>query len=224
MEILCEEVYVRQSKGFENPHLLDHVYKLNKALYGLKQAPHAWYGRLTEYLLEIGFKRGEVEKTFFIQKSKCEILICQVYVDYITFGSSSQKHTDDFVECMSSTFEMSMVGFYDADWAGDLDDRKSTSGCCFYLDNNLISWHSRKQNCISLSTAESEYVAAGKKKDGKSYLKDHNEGCAFGVGETPSEINTEIEENRKSYLEESSEDRSSSVKATTSMFRKLFSH
>ncbi|XP_073288417.1 secreted RxLR effector protein 161-like [Primulina huaijiensis] len=54
-----------------------------------------------------------------------------------------------------------LVGFSDADWAGDLDDRKSTTGVCFYLGNNLISWHSRKQNCVSLSTAESEYVAAG---------------------------------------------------------------
>ncbi|XP_073017486.1 secreted RxLR effector protein 161-like [Primulina eburnea] len=54
-----------------------------------------------------------------------------------------------------------LVGFSDADWARDLDDRKSTSGGCFYLGNNLISWHSRKQNCVSLSTSESEYVAAG---------------------------------------------------------------
>ncbi|XP_073120785.1 uncharacterized protein [Henckelia pumila] len=68
--ILNEEVYVKQPKGFEDPHHLDHVYKLKKALYGLKQAPRAWYGRLTEYLLEIGFKRGEVDKTLFIQKAK----------------------------------------------------------------------------------------------------------------------------------------------------------
>ncbi|XP_073290496.1 uncharacterized protein [Primulina huaijiensis] len=54
--ILSEEVYVRQPKGFEDLHHLDYVYKLKKALYGLKQAPRAWYGRLTEYLLEIGFK------------------------------------------------------------------------------------------------------------------------------------------------------------------------
>jgi hypothetical protein len=54
-----------------------------------------------------------------------------------------------------------LVGFSDSDWAGDMDDRKSTSGGCFYLGNNLVSWFSRKQNCVSLSTAESEYVAAG---------------------------------------------------------------
>lgn len=37
------------------------------------------------------------------------------------------------------------VGFNDSDWAGDLEDRKSTSGSCFYLGNNLVSWYSRKQ-------------------------------------------------------------------------------
>ena len=54
-----------------------------------------------------------------------------------------------------------LVGFSDADWAGCTDDRKSTSGGCFYLGNNLVSWHSKKQNSISLSTAEAEYIAAG---------------------------------------------------------------
>ncbi|XP_075483854.1 uncharacterized protein LOC142524011 [Primulina tabacum] len=58
--ILNEEAYVSQPKGFEDPNHLNHVYKLKKALYGLKQAPRAWYGRLTEYLLDLGFKRGEM--------------------------------------------------------------------------------------------------------------------------------------------------------------------
>ena len=45
------------------------------------------------------------------------------------------------------------VCYSDADWAGNTDDHKSTSGGCFYLGNNLVSWHSKKQN--------SEYIAAG---------------------------------------------------------------
>ncbi|KAL0558731.1 hypothetical protein IC582_003313 [Cucumis melo] len=54
-----------------------------------------------------------------------------------------------------------IVGYCDADWAGSADDLKSTSGGCFFLENNLISWLSKKQNCVSLSTAEAEYIAAG---------------------------------------------------------------
>ena len=50
--------------------------------------------------------------------------------------------------------------FIDADWAGNLDDRKSTSGRAFFLGKRLVSWTSKKQNCTSQSTAEAEYVAA----------------------------------------------------------------
>ena len=54
----------------------------------------------------------------------------------------------------------SLCGYTDSDWAGDQDDRKSTSGACQFLGRALVCWSSKKQNCISLSTAESEYVAA----------------------------------------------------------------
>ncbi|BBH09902.1 transposable element gene [Prunus dulcis] len=46
-----------------------------------------------------------------------------------------------------------LAGYSDADWAGSIDDRKSTTGGCFYIGNNLVSWFSKKQNCVSLSTA-----------------------------------------------------------------------
>jgi hypothetical protein len=57
-----------------------------------------------------------------------------------------------------SSFEL--VGYTDSDWAGDKVDRKSTSGACQFLGRSLVSWSSKKQNCVSLSTAEAEYVAA----------------------------------------------------------------
>ncbi|KAA0040705.1 retrovirus-related Pol polyprotein from transposon TNT 1-94 [Cucumis melo var. makuwa] len=50
---------------------------------------------------------------------------------------------------------------YISDWAGCTDDRKSTSGGCFFLGNNIAAWFIKKQNSVSLSTAEVEYVAAG---------------------------------------------------------------
>ena len=51
------------------------------------------------------------------------------------------------------------AGFSDADWAGDCSDRKSTSGFVFMLSGAAISWNSKKQTCVALSTAEAEYIA-----------------------------------------------------------------
>ncbi|GAV56658.1 hypothetical protein CFOL_v3_00200 [Cephalotus follicularis] len=50
--------------------------------------------------------------------------------------------------------------FSDADYGGCKLDRKSTSGTCQFLGNSLVSWFSKKQNSVALSTTEAEYVAA----------------------------------------------------------------
>ena len=56
--------------------------------------------------------------------------------------------------------EWTLVAYTDADWAGSVDDRKSTSGAAFYLGGCLVSWMSKKQSSVTLSTAEAEYIAA----------------------------------------------------------------
>ncbi|MGR0243504.1 Ty1/Copia family ribonuclease HI, partial [Klebsiella pneumoniae] len=53
-----------------------------------------------------------------------------------------------------------LVCFSDADWAGDDIDRKSVSGCIVLHCGNPISWFSRKQSCVALSTMEAEYIAS----------------------------------------------------------------
>ena len=52
----------------------------------------------------------------------------------------------DFGLWYSCDTNVNLAGFSEADWAGNVDDKKSTSGRCFYVGNNLVSWHSKKQN------------------------------------------------------------------------------
>ncbi|XP_050913651.1 uncharacterized mitochondrial protein AtMg00810 [Lathyrus oleraceus] len=288
---LNEEVYVEQPKGFTNPNLPKHMYKLRKALYGLKQAPRAWYDRLTVFLTNNGYRKGGIDKTLFVKNEGGKLMMAQIYVDDIMFGGMLDQMVEHFVKQMQSEFEMSLVGeltyflglqvkqmedsiflsqskyarnivkkfgmenashkrthapthlkvskdengvsvdqslyrsmigsllyltasrpdiafavgvcaryqaepkvshinqvkrilkyvngtsdygmlythgsgsmltgYCDAYWDGSADDRKSTSGGCFFLGNNLISWFSKKQNCVFLSTAEVEYIATG---------------------------------------------------------------
>ncbi|XP_022873681.1 uncharacterized protein LOC111392549 [Olea europaea var. sylvestris] len=61
----------------------------------------------------------------------------------------------------SKESNLELAGYFDVDWAGNADDRKSTSGGCFYVGSNLVSWMSKKQNSVSLSTAEAECISAG---------------------------------------------------------------
>ena len=55
---------------------------------------------------------------------------------------------------------MSLAGYLNLDWAGNADDRKSTTSGCFYVRANLVAWMRKKQNFVSLSTAEAEYIVA----------------------------------------------------------------
>ncbi len=288
---IMEEVYVGQPPGFENHLHPDYVYKLHKALYGLKQAPRAWYERLSNFLIENKFKRGNVDKTLFIKRKGNDLLLVQIYVDDIIFGATNDSLCQEFAKLMQGEFEMSMMGelnfflglqikqseegifisqskyikemlekfkmkdakeistpmgssckldkdekgksidcklyrgmigsllyltasrpdilfsvcmcaryqacpkeshlqavkrifrylvgtsnvglwyskqsdinliaYSDADFAGCKLDRKSTSGTCQFLGANLVSWFSKKQNSVALSTAEAEYIAAG---------------------------------------------------------------
>ncbi|GKC50032.1 putative ribonuclease H-like domain-containing protein, partial [Tanacetum coccineum] len=93
-----EEVYVCQPPGFEDPYFLDKVYKVEKTLYGLHQAPRAWYETLSTYLLENGFHRGQIDKTLFIKRHKDDVLLVQVYVDDIIFGSTKKQMTSTPME------------------------------------------------------------------------------------------------------------------------------
>ncbi|GJZ37931.1 putative ribonuclease H-like domain-containing protein [Tanacetum coccineum] len=105
-----EEVYVCQPPGFEDPDHPDKVYKVVKALYGLHQAPRAWYDTLANYLLCNGFQRGKIDQTLFIKRQKGHILLVQIYVDDIIFGSTKKELCDEFEKLMKDKFQMSSMG------------------------------------------------------------------------------------------------------------------
>nr|GFA33844.1 ribonuclease H-like domain, reverse transcriptase, RNA-dependent DNA polymerase [Tanacetum cinerariifolium] len=104
-----EEVYVCQPLGFEDPEFLYRVYKVEKALYGLHQAHGAWYETLSTYLLDNGFSRGQIDKTLFIKRVKVDILVVQVYVDDIIFGSKGNEMRTEFEKMMQKKFQMSCI-------------------------------------------------------------------------------------------------------------------
>ena len=73
-----EEIYVGQPPGFLDYEHPNYVYKLKKDLYGLKQASRSWYDRLSNFLIEQYFTRGQVDRTLFIEKVNNDLLIIQI--------------------------------------------------------------------------------------------------------------------------------------------------
>ncbi|GKD38128.1 retrovirus-related pol polyprotein from transposon TNT 1-94 [Tanacetum coccineum] len=169
---LKEEVYVAQPDGFNDPYHPEKAYRLKKALYGLKQAPRAWYDELSNFLMYKGFTKGTIDPTLFTIKYGEDILLVQIYVDDIIFGSTNPKFSKRFEKLMHSRFEMSLMrengnsfrtldpliprAFSDVDHAGCIDTRKSTSGGIQFLCDKLVSWMSKKQDCTAMSSAEAK--------------------------------------------------------------------
>ncbi|GKB10700.1 putative ribonuclease H-like domain-containing protein [Tanacetum coccineum] len=83
---------------------------VEKALYGLHQAPRTWYETLSTYLLDNDFQRGQIDKTLFIKRYKDDILLVQVYVDDIIFGSTKKELSTEFEKLMHDKFQMSSMG------------------------------------------------------------------------------------------------------------------
>nr|GEW46310.1 hypothetical protein [Tanacetum cinerariifolium] len=180
---LKEEVYMNQPDGFVDPYHPDKVYRLKKALYGLKQAPRAWYDELFNFLVSKAFSKGPIDPTLFITKHRGDILIVQIYVDDIIFGSTNPKLSKQFEKLMQSKIEMSMMGElkfflgiqihqsprgifinqakyaqdilikHDSDHAGCLDLRKSTSGGIQFLGGDKLVSWSSKKQDCTLMSS-----------------------------------------------------------------------
>nr|GFA37595.1 copia protein [Tanacetum cinerariifolium] len=143
-----EEVYVGQPPGFVSKHYPDHVYDLDKALYGLKQAPQAWYYVLSQFLIDSGFQKVP---TPMVKQVILKLDLVGKPVDHTDYRSmigSLMYVTSSRPDIMFATYH-----------AGRQLDQKSTSGSVQFLGDKLVCWSSKKQNCVSISRAESEYVA-----------------------------------------------------------------
>nr|GEX99488.1 putative ribonuclease H-like domain-containing protein [Tanacetum cinerariifolium] len=81
-------------------------------LYGKikKEVPRAWYETLSTYLLDNGFQKGKIDKTLFIKRHKGNILLVQVYVDDIIFGSTKKELCTSFEKLIHDKFQMSSIG------------------------------------------------------------------------------------------------------------------
>ncbi|GKD80501.1 retrovirus-related pol polyprotein from transposon TNT 1-94 [Tanacetum coccineum] len=310
-----EEVYVVRLDGFVDLDHLEKVYRLRKALYELKQAPRAWYNELSNFPMSKGFTKGTVDPTLFMIRYEEDILLVQIYVDDIIFGSTNPKFSKRFEKLMHSRFEMSLMGemkfflglqiqqsprgifinqakyaleilkkhgmdkydsvgtpmatkpkldadlsgklvdqtdyhskieslmyltssrphivqavcycvryqarptekhlkevkrifrylkgtinmglgypkhfdfeltaFSDADHAGCLDTRKSTSGGIQFLSDKLVKWMSKKQDCIAISTAKAEYVALSASCAQVMWMRTHLKDYGFNYNKIP---------------------------------------
>nr|GEW72673.1 hypothetical protein [Tanacetum cinerariifolium] len=143
-----EEVYVCQPLGFEDPHFLNKVYKVEKALYGLHEALRAWSETLSTYLLENEFRRGIIDKNLFIKKDKGDILSMIGSLMYLT----TSRPDIMFVVCACARFQVTPK-------ISHLYAVKRIFG---YLKRQpkLGLWYPRKQTVVANSTTEAEYVAA----------------------------------------------------------------
>nr|GEU50982.1 retrovirus-related Pol polyprotein from transposon TNT 1-94 [Tanacetum cinerariifolium] len=138
---LKEDMYVGQPPGFVSTQYPDHVYALDKALYGLKQAPQAWYNVLSQFLIDNGFQKGSIDTTLFIKKKVPTPIVEQAKLK-LDLVRKPVDHTD----------YRSMIGSL-------MYVTSSRPDIMFATCDKLVCWSSKKQNCVSISTAESEYVA-----------------------------------------------------------------
>nr|GFA53602.1 retrovirus-related Pol polyprotein from transposon TNT 1-94 [Tanacetum cinerariifolium] len=93
--ILKKEVYVGQPPGFVRKQYPDHVYALDKALYGLKQAPRAWYGVLSQFLIDNGFQKAESE---YAAVSSCCAQVLWMRTQLTDYGFFMTKYQSTVIQ------------------------------------------------------------------------------------------------------------------------------
>ncbi|RVW97638.1 Retrovirus-related Pol polyprotein from transposon TNT 1-94 [Vitis vinifera] len=163
---LNEEIFIEQPCGYVQKGNEQKVYKLNKALYGLKQAPCAWYSRIEAYFMKEVFEKCDYEHTLFIktnkevlQKSDGIFISQKRYVLEVLnrFGMDKSNSISNpivpsckLVKDEGKGGDDELVACTDSDYAGDLEDRKSTSGSMVKKGVGKARSKSKQVMCYSM--------------------------------------------------------------------------
>ena len=99
-----------QLQGFIDQRHPNYVCKLHKSLYGLKQAPHAWYQKLSTYLLSVGFTNSNVDPSLFLYKCGNENCFLLVYVDDVVITGNSHVLIKHIIQQLNNAFSLRDLG------------------------------------------------------------------------------------------------------------------
>jgi len=312
---LDEEVFMEQPQGFIDETKPDFVCRLHKSLYGLKQAPRAWFQRLSQQLIELGFQASINDYSLFTLHTDNTKIFVLIYVDDILVTGSCSTQIATLIRNLQSIFQVKDLGslsyflgveadrtsqglhlcqtkyicdllhrtkmagakplasptvtgtklssfdgevlsdptdyrhiigalqyctitrldiayavnqlcqymhqprsshwqamkrvlrylkgtvndglyytpsfldihtYCDSDWAGNLDDRRSTSGYGVFLGRNLVSWSSKKQHVVSRSSTEAEYRSMALATAELYWIRMLFKELGIGISSTPT--------------------------------------
>ncbi|XP_050916657.1 uncharacterized mitochondrial protein AtMg00810-like [Lathyrus oleraceus] len=171
-----DTIFISQSKYVNNI-----VKKFGQENASQKRTPTSTHLKLTKdekgVDVDQSLYRSMIGSILYLTTSRSDITfavgVCARYqaepkISHITQVKRIFKYinrTSEYGMMYSYNTNSMLVGYCNADWEGSADDRKITYGGCFFLGNNPISWFNNKQNCVSLSTTEAEYIAAGNDLD-----------------------------------------------------------
>jgi hypothetical protein len=105
---LQEEVYMQQPQGYVHP---DYPHRrIKKSLYGLKQAPRAWFSKLTETLLQLGFVSSKADTSLFTLHQTTFSIFILIYVDDIIITRTSSTEINNFIQRLGDVFPVKDLG------------------------------------------------------------------------------------------------------------------
>jgi hypothetical protein len=107
---LQEEVFMEQPHGFVDSQFPHHVYRLNKSIYCLKQASQAWFTKLANTLLGLGFIESKVDYSLFLLHKSHLHLFILIYVDDIIVTGNSIAAINHLIDCLKKSFAMKDLG------------------------------------------------------------------------------------------------------------------